>query len=118
MIPCSPRRKHEVLELSRFLTELSVCYYFFALEKPSSVALASILIAMEEMRMDRSIFEERMKSLLDLELDAEEIVECRSRLHDLYHHGGYSCETDMAAECPERVSPVCVSGVSVLRKYS
>ena len=43
---CGHSDYHEIVEISRFLTELAVCDYFFVTRKPSSVALACILNAL------------------------------------------------------------------------
>ncbi|GFH46953.1 hypothetical protein CTEN210_03428 [Chaetoceros tenuissimus] len=56
--------KRDCLELTRFLSELSVCDYFFVDKKPSNVALACILTAFE-------------------------VHECRLRLRDIYQRGQY-----------------------------
>jgi hypothetical protein len=44
----------EVFEYSRFLTEIAVCDYFFVTRKPFSIALAAVLVAMEQ--LDRQKF--------------------------------------------------------------
>ena len=43
----APAARHDVAELARFLTELSVCDYGLATKRPSSVALACIVNAVE-----------------------------------------------------------------------
>eukprot|EP00956_Cyclotella_meneghiniana_P045838 scaffold386881_cov53-Cyclotella_meneghiniana.AAC.1 len=43
----SPKDRHDTNELARFLTEMSVCDYWFVTKKPSNVALASLINALE-----------------------------------------------------------------------
>jgi hypothetical protein len=43
----TPQTLHDISKMARFLTELSVCNYYFVTRKPSSIALASIINAFE-----------------------------------------------------------------------
>jgi Cyclin, C-terminal domain len=57
LLPCTSVTlddRHAILELARFLTELSVIDYFFVIHKPSVVAFAAILNAMEDVPGARS----------------------------------------------------------------
>jgi len=86
----------EVIEFSRFLTELAVCDYFFVTRKPSSIGLAAILVAIEQ--LDAQKFPtitshrllEQLRSVYPQEMDRiKEIKECKNRLLGLYIAGGY-----------------------------
>lgn len=111
----SPVARHDVNELARFMTELSVCDYWFVTKKPSSIALASLINAMElqggistttgggggrgqqAQQASRTIdnrhkmdFLSRVAELgMDITSD-DEIVECYERLSEMYRSGGYS----------------------------
>jgi Cyclin, C-terminal domain len=112
--------RHDILELSRFLTELSVIDYYFVSHRPSDIAMSAILNAME---LIPSIPEALVQSFLQdvtsrscLDVQRAEIVECQQRLRLLYAQGGYSHGTEMSAanvvafDCRnESISPVCVS---------
>lgn len=110
------------MELSRFLTELSVCDYFFVTRQESSVAVASVLNAMEgvdEARLSagaRRDFVESVRRVAGISVEDEEVEECRTRLREMYYEGGYYQQQQETMESPkdvrfESVSPVCVSGV-------
>lgn len=126
---CDPHVKHDIMEMSRFLTELSVCDYFFVTKKPSSVALASVLIAMNVhlesglSAQARTRFVERVYDVSGVSHSSDEVEECRARLREMYYQGGYeqqhqehralqsdskNVDTD---DTVRGVSPVCVSSV-------
>ncbi len=94
-IPCTAASKHDVGELSRFLCELSVCDYYFVPKKPSSIALAALLTAIDnidQLRLSyntRSLFFSSIKTIARLDLDAPEVLECRCRLDEMYRQGSY-----------------------------
>jgi hypothetical protein len=105
--------RHDVLELSRFLTELSVIDYYFVVHRPSSVALAALLNAMEGVP---SVSNAAINGLLDelkrstkLDVSAPDVLECRDRLQLLYSQGGYSPPEPRSETRTEMISPVCVS---------
>jgi hypothetical protein len=106
--------RHDILELSRFLVELSVIDYFFVMHRPSVVALASLLNAMDNVRgvseTARLDFERELQRFPGLDFKRQEVEECRARLRLLYAQGGYSRPEVAGAETRnETVSPVCVS---------
>lgn len=92
---CSREVKHELLELARFLTELAVCDYFFVTRKPSSIALAAVLNAMEGMNPSRlpedvrQRFVESVRIFVRMDCNDEEVEECQARLREMYYQGGY-----------------------------
>jgi hypothetical protein len=106
--------RYEILELARFLTELSVVDYYFVVHRPSDVALAALLNSMEAMG-DGSY--ESVLNAFQTELyrmrggtfpTKPEVVSCRNRLQILYTLGGYT-RSDITAPRDDAVSPVCVS---------
>ena len=121
------QHRHNVLELARFLNELSVIDYFFVPHRPSHVALAAVANAMEELSSvvssDEDSQEERdsveLLSALNLNLEDPAVLECRHRLRLLYAQGGYAAPRQSASvrtsangqrQRPSSTpSPVCVS---------
>ncbi len=88
--------RHDVSELARFMTELSVCDYWFATKKPSSIALASLINAIELQgyrRVDPRYKVEFLTRVVDHGIDIasdEEILACYERLRQMYDAGGYT----------------------------
>lgn len=118
---CTSSEYHEIVEISRFLSELGVCDYFFVTRKPSSVALGCLLNALESIQDDearQTIYHEFVKAVRDFSgLDCYdlEVEECRARLQDIYIHGGYKKQeqTDVVDRFGN-ISPVCVSDTDQL----
>lgn len=110
-IECDRSLRHDIMELSRFLSELSVCDYFFVTRKPSSVALATLMNAMDGMDYVRISKEQRQKFIYNLftlgHLDcySDEVHECRTRLREMYHQGGYSNQSPMDEDVERIPSP-------------
>jgi hypothetical protein len=77
---------HQAYEFSRFLSELSVCAYPFVCTRPSSIAIAATLIAIDHFQLGTSTLEyyEYLLEELDLHTDASEVVHCRKLLRHLY----------------------------------
>eukprot|EP00527_Entomoneis_sp_CCMP2396_P001644 CAMPEP_0198147810 /NCGR_PEP_ID=MMETSP1443-20131203/37897_1 /TAXON_ID=186043 /ORGANISM="Entomoneis sp., Strain CCMP2396" /LENGTH=344 /DNA_ID=CAMNT_0043812297 /DNA_START=204 /DNA_END=1238 /DNA_ORIENTATION=+ len=76
---------YDVLELSRFFTELSVIDYFFVTQRPSHVAAASIANAMQGIAIVSAEaqyeFIDMMRRNHNIDLErSHEIIECRNRL--------------------------------------
>jgi len=106
--------RYEILEVSRFLSELSVFDYFFVMHRPSSVGLASILNAMNAVPTVSTSAVEGMKAELlripGLNPDSPDVMDCCERLEMLYAQGGYSRPSSGNGEPRiETISPVCVS---------
>jgi len=113
--------RQDILELARFLTELSVIDYFFVVYRPSVVAIAALMNSLD------IIPQVSKTALRDLEVEFErmtgldpsrpEVSECRDRLHVLYEQGGYTrpeilLQTEeilLNEERDDTVSPVCVT---------
>eukprot|EP01082_Thalassiosira_pseudonana_P008659 g7799.t1 g7799 contig26:302914-303924(+) len=114
------RKRHDISELARFLTELSVCDYWFLARKHSSIALSSILYAME--LQGEEVVDPKYKVLflskvvaagLDITYD-QEVIHCYERLKEMYVAGGYTPinapppagEFAAAAQPSERIATV------------
>ena len=104
--------RHDILELARFLTELSVIDYYFVSKKASSVALAALLNAMDEIAEvsseAKSDFARELQRVESLSMDPD-TLDCRERLRLLYAQGGYSRPETRSETRDEAISPVCVS---------
>ena len=108
--------RHDVLEMARFLTELSVIDYYFVSHKASVVALAALLYSMqkissvsdEAMRLYDSVLQEKVAVLCHYKQD---VAECCERFRQLYTQGGYEHPETVASDGirNEAISPVCVS---------
>lgn len=105
--------RHAILELARFLTELSVIDYFFVIYKPSVVSLAAILNAMDDVpgaKTASPIFCSEIAKNTTLDPFHDDVVECRNRLRLLYVQGGYAnAASELTDLRNESVSPICVS---------
>jgi hypothetical protein len=105
--------RHEILELARFLTELSVIDYFFVVHRPSALAMAALLNSMEDIPGAVNVVEEftrELKRALLLDATAENVIDCRKRLRLLYAKGGYSRPISAPdVKRDDAISPVCVS---------
>lgn len=86
----------DIYELATFLSELSVCDYFFVGKMPSNVALACVLTAFEGMSHDRlpracrQEFVDDIFRLAKINCTVNEVHQCRLRLRDVYQRGGYN----------------------------
>jgi hypothetical protein len=116
--------QHEIKELARFLTELSVCDYFFVTKNSSSIALAGILNAFDILGESQvppsaiALFIKRVNDIAGYDAKCTEVEDCRERLRETYYHGGFN-ESGLGAIVEEEAdekgrfcSPVCVSDIS------
>lgn len=107
--------RHDILELARFLSELSVIDYFFVDHRPSSVALAALTHAIEDIpgvsQSDQTNFFSELDRVPGLDANSQEVQECRNRLRLQYAQGGYVRQDENRDETPrtETVSPVTVT---------
>jgi hypothetical protein len=79
---------HQAYELSRFLSELSVCAYPFVCIKPSSVAIAATLIAIDHFQLGNETLESYHELLKEIHLDifaSSDVSRCCKLLRHLYH---------------------------------
>ena len=109
---------HEIKELSRFLTELSVCDYFFIQQSSTTVGLASLLAAIDlvEGNWKNGAFQHflvQVGSVARCDYNSHNVMECKARLQDTYIQGGFYQQQRLADEekIGGEISPVCVSGV-------
>jgi len=119
---CSSAVAHEMKEVARFLTELSVCDYFFVTRKPTSIALASLLTAFDSIDEAclpthvRQSFLKRVQSVAHVDPYSTEVRECKARICETYYHdAGYQQQLQEASgrlmEEQGRFSPDCVASV-------
>ena len=118
---CAQSVKHGIMEMTRFLTELSVCDYFFVTRKQSSIAVAALMNAMEMTDSSKLSTKQRQQFINDifvdthLEYNSDEVIECRTRLREMYHQGG--CGNDDPLDNKHLLSsPKCCDRVSRLGK--
>lgn len=96
----SSRIRHDVGNLALFLTELSVCDYYFVTRKPSSIAVASIINAIELMgpkKVEPKCKIDFLQNVVHIGIDIandDEIIECYERLREMYIEGGYTPSED------------------------
>ena len=102
--------RYDILELARFLTELSVIDYFFVVHRPSNVALAALLNAIEASPGASTSAQLELVSELrrvpGLDPNCQEVLECRNRLKVLYSQGGYTRPEVLAREDRDGVGEV------------
>jgi len=132
----SPAVTLEVNEVARFLTELSICDYYFTTRKPSSTGLGAVLAAFERfdentlpLRVQRT-FLKLVRSMEVIDPFSDEVQGCKSRLSATYHQdeseqeehsevvqapsGAYEQQPIGVIEAPRdagRFSPDCVADV-------
>ena len=74
--------RHDLLELSRFMTELSVVDYYFVIHRTSSIALAALLNAMDEVpgasNATATLLIGELEKVSGFEGPSEELAVCRS----------------------------------------
>ena len=107
----SPPAKHDLNELARFLTELSVCDYYFVTKKPSSIALAALINAIDLQgsrnsypRIKAQFLQHVIEVGLDITTDEETVV-CYERLREMYIAGGYGPNLEVEeSPTPERIA--------------
>lgn len=139
----NPNTLQEIKELTRFLTELSVCDCFFITQNSSTTGFACLLNAIEfttsgnECQFPFELKEECMKEIyLQTRLDPSrpEVLECKRRIKETFVLGGFhqcsqdlqetqtESSTDVSIEAPgadekgsmESVpSPICISGATI-----
>lgn len=110
------RAREDAHEMALFMTELSVCDYWFVAQKPSAIALAAVLNALElQVQGPRRLAPECTAAFLrraaDVGMDAAtdaEIVACGARLRETYNvAGGYAhTPEDVDDEAGARVRDV------------
>mmetsp|Transcript_30314 Transcript_30314/g.69468 ORF Transcript_30314/g.69468 Transcript_30314/m.69468 type:complete len:363 (-) Transcript_30314:666-1754(-) len=126
---------HDIMEMSRFLTELSVCDYFFVTHKPSTIAMAAVLnsikgISEEKFSMsDRTTFLEQVVLVSGLRHDSADVSEVRNMLRQMYTQstGNDQDDNTMGSEDgrfrpvdnrTDADSPVCVGELDSAERFS
>lgn len=104
-----------ILELTRFLTELSVIDYFFATKCSASLAVAAVFNAMDLLALGSKITKcvDQLRILDEFNPLSDEVMECRGRLQELFVQGDYSYAHIIAPSAQisgraDTVSPICV----------
>lgn len=114
---CPPHIFHEIKELSRFLTELSVCDYFFVQKKATTIGLASLLVAIGFIGEGfitpsaHQSFLDSVRIVAGCDYNSHEVLECKARLRDTYIQGGFHDQHQKDRLDGGGTSPVCVSSV-------
>lgn len=93
----SHQDRYDTNDIARFLTELSVCDYWFVSKKPSNIALASLINALElqgEPKIPRNCKNLLLQNLGSCGLKTiwydDEVIACYERLRDIYAAGEYN----------------------------
>jgi hypothetical protein len=97
--------RHSVIQQAKYLSELSVIYSFFVDKAPSSIAYASILVAMRLGNPHRFAEMERWYESLDLDHDHDETALCVDRLLRLI-----GCDDHLPDIVVDPSPPVVVEG--------
>ncbi|KAL7465962.1 hypothetical protein ACHAXS_006267 [Conticribra weissflogii] len=109
--------RHDASELARFLTELSVCDYYFVTRKHSSVAIAALINAIDindDLKSNPFVKSQFLNNLMNVGIDIshdQEVADCYTRLRDMYIAGGYAPNLEVEEEPTQRIATV--SPVSV-----
>ena len=92
------KTKTWVEELARYLSEVSVCDYFFVTMKPTSVALACILSSFTIIAREQTLRTNYLYQKINTEINCsiEEVHDCRIRLLDIYE----DCNYDVGERTP------------------
>lgn len=107
----------EIEELARFLTELSVCDYFFTQQSAIVTGLAALLTAIDIIgaSWQPGAFEKflvEVESIAKCDIYSKNVLECKSRLQDTYVQGGfYEQRSSSKVRIDGGTSPICVSNV-------
>lgn len=88
--------RHDVMKNARFMTELSVCEYWFVSKKPSSIALASLVNAIELQgphRISDIYKKDFLRRVVQIGIDIvndKDFLDCYERLSEIYTEGGFT----------------------------
>lgn len=117
----NPSSLRDVVEHANFLTEVSVTDSYFMTQKPSSIAVASLLVAMNNDPHlppdERKAALEAVHQVTNIEFHSVGVEECRLKLLELYSERFdeeitvYYNERNVQAYRTETVSPVSVAGI-------
>ena len=106
----------QIEELSNFQLDLSIGDYYFSTRKPSIIAVASLLNAMQHYgehfnRKESSLFKKNIVSAVQINCHSKEMREVRSRLAELLLANGVTLREDMNqfSSNYRATSPTCIS---------
>ena len=105
------KAKTDIVELSRFLSELSVCDYFFVTKNPTSTSFEGVPHDIL-LRKQRQKFVNDVHRITQINCTMEEVHDCRIRLRDVYQRGNYhkpkgspnSVERGSGGQSPDNVA--------------
>ena len=101
--------EHEIHDLSQFMVELSVMDYFFVSYKPSEIAIAGVLIAIDRLVPGRRAQVRFPFDRTLIEIDTPQVQACRSRLLMIYAQANDQVDAVPHASATGRTtSPVSV----------
>jgi len=114
---CSSTIVLEIKQIAQFITELSVCDYYFTTHKSSSVGLGALLTAFDafsEASLSlhiRHAFLVLVQSVAGLEPSSEEVLDCKDRLCEAYFEETKQQEIELFGIFTDvgRLSPDCVA---------
>lgn len=104
--------RSEINELVRYLTELSVCDYWFVTRKPSTITIASFMYAFDllgSQGMESGYQDRFLKKLTDNGFDIandEDIEKCYDRLRDIFVSRRNDDKDDVEESSGSRVAVV------------
>jgi len=109
----------EIEELARFLTEISVCDYYFTTRKASLIGLGALLTAFDSIDEStlplrvRHSFLIRVRSIAGIDPSSKEVQECKDRLDKTYFLDYRQQNKELSGVTIDggHVSPVCVVNV-------
>ena len=110
--------KYSLTDLCVFQLDLSVGDYFFCLKKPSSIAIAALMNAVqtspEISREESEQFTKTMQQICEVDLNSPEIQSIMSRLRMLLNNNGIEIKLQNKQTCSlqRRMSPVCITGLT------
>lgn len=116
---CHSTELNEIKELARFLTELSVCDYFFVQHTSMSTGVSALLVAIELINGSWKIgsmedFLQQITSVAGCDYESVDVLECKARLRETYIHGEFYKQQEPSKNRPTGdISPACVSNVPV-----
>lgn len=124
VLPRHVQRKSEILEITRFLTEITVCDYFFVSKKLSTVALAALYSAFDIIgtscisEADKNYFKCEVRRLTTLESVTDDVLACVARMKHSFQQSGFTLSTFDSqkgrSEDGGNTSPVCVADANAL----
>jgi len=120
-IGCPSDVRLEIEELARFLTEISVCDYYFTTRKASLIGLGALLTTFDSIDEStlplhvRHNFLLRVQSIAGIDPSSKEVQECNDRLYRTYFLDNQEQDKSPSGVTIDEgyLSPVCVANVDV-----